>query len=190
MRALTSVRARLNYRDTLMVALFTVAPIRIRNMAMIDVGVHLIQRDQAYELRFAADETKNSRPLRLHITPELTPLISYYIERVRPCFPTCGSAVLWLRHDGGRLATNSIYQRVIARTRQLVGRPIHPHLFRAIAATAMAGHSPDIARLAAPLLGHAHFSTTERYYIRSRQFAASRKVADIINKIRSGEEIC
>ncbi|WP_083656680.1 tyrosine-type recombinase/integrase [Mongoliimonas terrestris] len=184
--ALTSVRARLAYRDTLVVAFFTVAPIRIRNMAMIDVGVHLVRSDQAYELRFTADQTKNRRPLSLQITPELTPIVEHYLERVRPCFPKSGSAALWLRAGGGRLALNSIYQRVTATTRRLLGQPVNPHLFRTIAATAMADHSPETARLAAPLLGHADFGTTERHYICSRQIDASRKISAILGSIRNG----
>ena len=183
-------RNSLAYRDTLIVAIFTVAPIRIRNMVMMDLGRHLIEREGAYELRFDANETKNKRPLRLALPAELAPRIAFYLARVRAAFDSGQTDAAWLRsNDGGRFAENSMYQRVIAVSKRLTGVAINPHKFRTIAATAMADHSPDAARLAAPLLGHAYFGTTERYYIRSRQIDASRKMVAMLERLRkeSGE---
>ena len=75
-------------------------------------------------------------------------------------------------------------------TERLLGVKINPHSFRACAATSLADRSSTDARLAAPLLGHRYFSTTERHYIRAQQIEASRKVHATLADIRrsSGRE--
>jgi integrase len=92
---------------------------------------------------------------------------------------------LWLGFEGEPLAAHSIYCRITRVTDHLLGVKINPHSFRACAATSLADRSPADARLAAPLLGHRYFATTERHYIRARQLEASRKVHATLAEIRS-----
>ena len=56
----------------------------------------------------------------------------------------------------------AIYDRIRARTKEQFGVAINPHLFRDAAATTMAIADPANVRLAAPLLGHRTFTTTEK----------------------------
>jgi integrase len=62
----------------------------------------------------------------------------------------------------------AIYDRVRARTQDEFAAAINPHLFRDAAATTMAIADPANVCLAAPLLGHRSFATTERYYRQAR----------------------
>ena len=74
----------------------------------------------------------------------------------------------------------AIYDRVRARTKDQFGVAINPHLFRDAAATTMAIADPANVRLAAPLLGHRTFTTTERYYRQARALDAHRAFVDVL----------
>ena len=82
------------------------------------------------------------------------------------------------------MAAQTIYQRVVKRSRELFGMPINPHAFRSIAATFLAEASPEDALYARPLLGHRQQQTTERYYIRASQIDAARTVSTALRAIR------
>ena len=81
--------------------------------------------------------------------------------------------------------SHAAYHRITRLTRRLFGTPINPHLLRDCAASSLAAASADMARAAAPLLGHRHFSTTERYYIQADNLAASRKVGHLLETIKT-----
>jgi integrase/recombinase XerD len=57
---------------------------------------------------------------------------------------------------------------------------MNPHLFRDAAATTMAIADPANVRLAAPLLGHRSFTTTERYYQQACAQEAHRAFVEVI----------
>jgi integrase/recombinase XerD len=66
----------------------------------------------------------------------------------------------------------AIYDRVRARTKERFGVALNPHLFRDAAATTLAIGDPAHVRIAAPLLGHRTFATTERHYRQARAYDA------------------
>lgn len=84
--------------------------------------------------------------------------------------------------------SHAVYHRLTKLTRCLFGTPINPHLLRDCAASSLAAVSADTARAAAPLLGHRHFSTTERYYIQADNLAASRRLGSILNRLKAASE--
>lgn len=77
-----------------------------------------------------------------------------------------------------------IYDQVIKRTRSGFGHSINPHLFRDAAATTTAIHDPVHVRLAAPLLGHRTFATTERSYVQAQSPEAHRDFANRLATLR------
>jgi integrase len=68
----------------------------------------------------------------------------------------------------------TIYARIVALTNARFGRPIHPHLFRDAAATAIATYDPKHIGVAMPVLGHSSPKTSQRYYDQSRTIEAMR----------------
>ncbi len=178
-------RDQLIFRDTLIVAVLTVCPIRLRNLAMMEIGRHLDQVGSEWHLRFEASETKTGQPIHLVLPDEFAPFPALFLEKVRPAFPgTADTNLLWPACKGRPMARDTIYGRVIKRSRELFGEPINPHAFRSIAATFLAESSPEDALYARPLLGHRQPETTERYYIRASQIDAARTVSTALRQIR------
>jgi integrase len=79
----------------------------------------------------------------------------------------------------------ALYDIIQRRTKEAFGAPVNPHLFRDEAATTLAIHDPEHVRSAAPLLGHRHLSTTERYYQQAQSLEAHREYAKVISARRS-----
>ena len=116
---------------------------------------------------------------------EVAPFLAIFLEKVRPAFPrTAGDTHVWPACKGKPMAEETIYARVIKRTRELFGVGLNPHAFRTIAATFLAESSPEDALYARPLLGHRQQETTERYYIRASQIDAARTVSTALRAIR------
>lgn len=82
------------------------------------------------------------------------------------------------------MANMTIYGRVKQITEQAFGEALCPHDFRHVAATTMATHDPEHIRIAAPLLGHRNFGTTEKYYIQADALQASRRLRRSIRNLR------
>ena len=91
---------------------------------------------------------------------------------------------LWISSHGSPLTEMALFDIVTKRTKAAFGRAINPHLFRDAAATTVAIHDPASVRIAAPLLGHRTFSTTERHYIQAKSLQAHREFSDKITALR------
>ena len=74
----------------------------------------------------------------------------------------------------------TIYNSIRMHTEKAFGRAVNPHLFRDAAATTLAIADPAHVRIAAPLLGHRTFTTTERYYQQAQSFDAHRAYVDAL----------
>lgn len=172
------------YRDALILALLAARPLRVRNATSIELGRHLIRIDDRWLLTFPDEETKNRQPIEFFLPDDLCPWLEHYLAAVRPVFPGADqSNTLWLNQYGPVTSPRFIYIRLIKLTKRLFGTAINPHLLRDCAASSLALVSADMARAAAPLLGHRHFSTTERYYIQANELEASRRLNKIIAEI-------
>ena len=85
---------------------------------------------------------------------------------------------------GGALRGGGMYEMIVKRTSREFGKPINPHLFRDIAATAIATDRPDQIRLARDLLGHANLLTTEKHYLHAQSVKAGAHYSALINSLR------
>ena len=177
----TPLRRRLDrvaYRDALIVLLLSACPIRLFNLSGLRIGTQLRQEGDRWTIRLNEAETKNGQRLSYMLPRHVAPYLSIYLERIRPSFrPADGETALWLGFEGGLLTPHSIYGRIVLVTERLFGTPINPHLFRSCGATTLVEQAPEAARLAAPLLGHRYFQTTERYYVKAGQLVAGRQVS-------------
>ena len=106
---------RVAYRDALIMLVLSAAPVRLRNLAMIEIGTHLHITGSGATLRFTENETKNRQRLTHPLPRHLLPYLQVYLDRIRPSFgtrpePATGSG------SGSRarpLTAHSIYGRVL-----------------------------------------------------------------------------
>jgi integrase len=64
---------------------------------------------------------------------------------------------------------------------------VNPHLFRDCAATSIAVHDPDHVRIAAAVLGHRSFATTQRHYNLATALKAARNYQAELQRLRTSQ---
>lgn len=172
---LSARNALTTYRTALMIALLAHCPIRLGNLAMIEIGRHLVRGHDGNRLAFDAEETKTRKSLTLPVPATLVPWIAFYLETVRPLLVrVTDTKRLWITRYDLPMEPKTIHYAITEATRRAFGKPINPHLFRDCAATFVALNDPKHIGIAAPILGHTDPRTTERHYIQANQVAAGR----------------
>jgi len=183
--------AAILYRNGLTIALLAYRPLRMRNLAMIRCDRHLVFRNGAWWLVFAADETKGKRPLEFPFPRDLLGNLAQYLETYRPILLTVGGqhppapiTELWVSRDATALCYGTIAHHIKRHTRAAFGTAVNPHLFRDCAATSIAIVDPQHVRIIAAILGHSTMDTSERHYNQARGLEAGRRYQGTIAAIR------
>ena len=191
-RAEEGIKAAILYRDGLLIALTAYAPFRRRNLGAMALDQNLLAVNGVYLLIFDEGETKTGNSQELYVPQDLIDPIDVYLSIHRPLLaaqegrwarPVTNE--LWVSSDGSPMTQIAIYDRIRLHTGEAFGIPMSPHLFRDAAATTLAIHDPQHVRIAAPLLGHRTFATTERYYQQATAMEAHR---DYVRAILGEEE--
>lgn len=193
-RAPTKRLAAISFRDGLIIALLALRPLRRKNLKGIELNRSLVRLGDGWILRLDPEETKTHVYIEAPWPECLAPALEDYLAVHRPVLMDCKSRwhsevgnALWVSSHGSPMTEMAIYDQIAKRTREAFGHSINPHLFRDAAATTMAVEDPEHVRLAASLLGHRTFSTTERYYQQARMLSAHRMYAKTITKLWRGQ---
>jgi integrase/recombinase XerD len=175
------------YRDGLVIAMLAACPIRVKNLAGLVIGQHLVFDGRAYRLEITAAETKTGRPYIAAVPDELTPYVDRWLQVHRPVLPLRANAIaqvagnhLWLDRWGRPMSSRAIRRQIERYTEQAFGKPIWPHLFRHCAVTELVDFAPDEIAFAPDLLGHADLETTQKYYIQAQGMTAHRLIQEVI----------
>jgi site-specific recombinase XerD len=189
---LTLLKRASRFRDGLMVALLAARPLRLQNFTALAIGRSLIPADGGWLIRIKAAETKTRRPIEVSVPSELVPWLDEYLIQHRPELvervngrsrgPHDG---LWVSQFGTHMIDKAVHRIICRVTQSAYGRPINPHLFRDSAATSIAIEDPVHVRMAANVLGHTNFTTTERHYIQARSLEAVGQFHDCVSELRS-----
>jgi integrase/recombinase XerD len=184
---LVGLDAAITHRDGLLIGFLALVPLRRRNLANLVLEKTLISEGATWTIAFGQDDTKTHAPFEIGLPDVLRAPLETYLEQHRPVLMArCGrwtrpvAGALWVSTDGSPMTQMAIYDRVRARTKDRFGVAMNPHLFRDAAATTMAIADPANVRLAAPLLGHRTFMTTERYYRQARALDAHRAFVNVL----------
>lgn len=172
--------ARVLFRDGLMIALLAARPLRRRNFASIEIGVHLIPTHNGFDLFFPYSSTKTGEPIEFAVPSGLVLYLKRYLTEYRNLFPGTQCHVgLWASAKGCPLGADAVYGQISKRTEAAFGVPISPHLFRSSAATTLAHRSAADSQIASSLLGHTKPSTTDQFYRHAKSIEASRVYASL-----------
>jgi integrase/recombinase XerD len=187
----TPLRSATMFRDGLIIALLALRPLRRRNLSELTIGRDLLRTGDDWTIMLSSSATKTDTTLEYSWPEPLLAALETYLTVHRPVLVARRGRWygalrdrLWVSSDGSPFTQMGIYDRIIQRTRAAFGSSINPHLFRNAAATTVAIHDPVHVRLAAPLLGHRTFATTERSYIQAQTLQAHREFAAKLTNLR------
>lgn len=166
----------------LMIAILTVAPMRRKNLAALEIDRHFdrIGNSKVY-LILPSSEVKNKAPLEFELSPRIADLLGAFvaIHRARLTDPTC--KWLFARVDGAGPVDESVLARRITETfERTLGLEMNMHLFRHLAAMFILERDPGAYDLVRRLLGHSELSTTVDAYTGMENLAATRFLSEIV----------
>ena len=194
-RQSTACRRAMTYRDGLIVALLAMRQLRLRNLAGLVLDRTLIRRGTQWWIEFPASETKTKDPIELPWPEDLAAALDTYLARHRGVLARLhrGSArppgaALWISRKGSPMSRNALYDCITMHTRDGLGHPVNPHLFRDCAATNIAIDDPDHIGIVWRLLGHRTPATTEKYYNLAGAVEASRRFQNALLARRHGDD--
>jgi integrase len=165
------------------------APVRIQNLASIDLEKHLLEvgtrRSRAVHLRFPAAEVKNANDLEFPLIPEAVELLDCYLSDWRPLLLTGVSSFLFpgKKPDlpkGNSALSSQIRKLVYAHTRL----DMPAHRFRHVVAKIFLDRNPGQYEVVRQLLGHKDITTTISFYAGAESASAARHYAKTILGIR------
>jgi integrase/recombinase XerD len=175
------------YRDGLLIALLAARPLRLRNLAGLRIGTHLVEHSEGFGLHIPAEEVKTHTPLELPLPADLVAPLRHYLSVYRPVLLGANEDDhLWINKYGSPMAEQTIYKQVTKLTRAAFGVSINPHLFRDCLASSIAIEDPEHVHVASKLLGHSSIDTTTRHYNQATSLSAGRAVSANILNLRRG----
>src|SRR5262249_49045214 len=181
-------RAR-QFRDGLMVALLAVCPIRLKNLAGLEIGRTFKQIRSSWWIVLPASETKERRADERPAPDFLTQWVDRYLKDHRPILAHTNDALasLWLAaNDGQPLGYDSVASIISRTTLATLGVDVSPHLFRTSAGSTAAMHAGQTPHLASALLHHTDPAVTEEHYNRASITTAATAYANGIGAYRKG----
>lgn len=181
--------AALRYRDGLMIALLALLPLRRRNLMGLELEQQLTRQAGRWLIAIPGEQTKNHRPIEMALPAALVPALDTYLAVHRPHLLARrregSTQSLWLSNTGQPLSGMRAWSVITRHTRERLGVTVNPHLFRDCAASFLGEADPEHVRLAAPLLGHGSFVTTERHYIAAQSRGALRRHHEALHARRT-----
>lgn len=198
-RLLREVRAsgRTGYREAKMiqtalaVELLLNAPVRIQNLASINLGRHRLEvrsrGNRTVHLHFPAEEMKNANDLEFSLMKESIELLEIYVAGFRPLLNAGLNLLLFPgklahQHKGNGALSSQIKELIHAYTRL----DMPAHRFRHAAAKIYLDRHPGEYEVIKQLLGHKDIRTTVAFYAGAESASAARHYARTILGIRGG----
>ena len=185
--------AAILFLDGLMIAFLALIPVRRRNLAVLMLGENLVLIDGGWLVLYDETETKTHEPHEALLPGILNEPLQTYLSIHRPRllirkgrWTNDHKGSLWISKDGSSMTEDGIANRITLRTMAEFGKAMSIHAFRYAAATTTAIEAPEHVRIAAPLLGHRTFSTTETYYQQAQTLEAHREYVATIYKRKTG----
>lgn len=164
------------------------APIRVHNLASIDLDRHVLRigsgRNARVHLHFAAEEVKNTCDLELPLSAETVALLDVYLDFVRQQLIRTPNSFLFpgdgARHKGEALLSNQIAGFV----HEHVGVRMTAHKFRHLVGYLFLKRHPGGHEVVRQLLGHKSIETTIKFYAPMEQDEAFRLYDGFLDELR------
>ena len=178
-------RARVLAQIAVAIEILLVAPLRIKNLAALEIGRHLILLEDRVELYLPASEVKNRVDLHYELRDDLADLLRWYLAQRtgsdregRYLFPGTG---------GAHKAVNTLRIQIMGVIGKRAGVTMNPHLFRHLMATLFLNAHPGQYEVARRVLGHKRLETTTRSYLGLESVAAHRHFDETISELRKAK---
>lgn len=164
----TSPRARLAAMRAVAIMILMVAPIRVKNLAALDIDRHLrvegAGKHRRYSIWVEGSEVKNGVSLELDLGSEVSGLLADYLDGFRHQRGAPAGTALFPNGSGASRSPCNFGKDISDTIRRETGLEINPHLFRHLAAKLYLERNPGDYETVRRLLGHKKLDTTLNAY--------------------------
>ena len=184
---LSAYRRAKEVRAAVMVEVMLVAPMRIGNLAGLDLERHLARagRHGARSIHIPKDEVKNSVDLDYPLPDATSRLLEVYLEVHRPLLlQGKPSNALFPGRDGKPLTVSAVRNAIERLLMTELGLDLNPHGFRHLAAQNLLKANPGHYETVRQVLGHKNIKTTTAFYCGPEKGDAFRQLAKTVKTLR------
>ncbi|MBV9783696.1 MAG: site-specific integrase, partial [Acidisphaera sp.] len=164
--------------------LLLMVPIRLKNLAHLDLDRHLIRTGTPTQLSIPDGEVKNGMGMEAILPAETAGLLDLYIERYRPLLTPEPSAWLFPGIGNRGKSLERLRGQISRQVKRSCGIAINPHLYRHIAAKLFLDANPGAYGVVRLLLCHRSLGTTTGSYCGTETAAAVRHFDEHILSLR------
>ena len=168
------------------VAILQIAPLRVKNLAGLRLGLHITQTRQggARHLVIPGQEVKNGAPLSFELPESLREIMDVYVKRCRPALAVDAGGYLFPARKGGAKTPAQLAAQIKRMIVRETGIDLNVHAFRHLAARIFLRENPGEYESVRLLLGHKDLNTTVRAYCGLEQADAFRRLDALIGRHR------
>lgn len=181
-------RDALKIQSALLIELLMMAPMRLGNLAAIDLQRHLSWtrdgRKGIVHLAIPGQETKTGEPLEFELPEDTVRLLEIYLREFRSRL--CGPTSTWLfpGMNGKHKAIVSLSVQIRRTLLEEIGIDMNAHLFRHFGAMLYLRANPGGYEVVRQVLGHRSINTTVTAYTGMEGAAATKHFDATILKLR------
>jgi integrase len=157
-------------------------PIRIKNLADLQLDKHIRRYGEKTILAIDAESTKNTQLIEAELPDEVTELLDIYTTRFRSRLVNGPSPWLFPGENGGRRPPGGFGTQIRDLIRKETGIQMTVHQFRHLAAKVYMDRCPGGLETVRRLLGHKSIATTERFYHELDAALSSRRYAEVVTE--------
>lgn len=170
------------------VTLLLTAPMRIKNLAGLDLDRHFVKvrsdHTKTMHLVIRDTETKNSLPYELKVRPATVELLATYCEQYRPLLADAENRWLFPSPEGKCRSEVAFATAIKGFIKRETGLVVNVHLFRHIAAKLYLDEHPADIETVRRVLGHSSTATTLRAYADVQSVSAFRRYDEVIASLQ------
>ncbi|MGO9389099.1 hypothetical protein [Rhodoblastus sp.] len=170
------------------IAILQVTPIRLGNLAAIDMRKNLIARGKRVYLVFAEGDTKNREPIDFELPPTTLNLVAWYIREYRPHLMRQPNDALFPGEGNGPKSAYGFGAQIKAAVFRFTGLAVNVHLFRHAGAKMFLDRRPGQYEVVRQVLRHRSIQTTTSFYAGAETRSAGQHFAEVIDKLRAAHE--
>ena len=146
------------------IAILQAAPIRLGNLAGLDMRRNLIARGKRVYLVVGENDTKNGEPVDFELPASALDIVAWYIRTYRPCLVRASTEALFPGEGSGPKSAYGLGAQIKKAVFRFSGLHVNPHLFRHAGAKIFLDRRPGQYEVVRQVLLHRSMETTTAFY--------------------------
>ena len=167
------------------IAILQVTPIRLSNLAAIDMRKNLIARSKRVYLVFGEGDTKNGEPIDFELPERTVDVVAWYIREYRSHLVRAPTDALFPGEGSGPKSAYGFGTQIKATVFRFTGLSVNSHLFRHAGAKMFLDQRPGQYEVVRQVLRHRSIQTTTSFYAGAETRSAGQHYAAVIDTLRA-----